>query len=71
LTADEAYVWALQESESLAKRDIDTFASKLGKQGWSHERILLSSAERAPYFIDDAQSLITALNTVIESSKKD
>lgn len=71
LTADEAYVWALQESESLAKRDIDAFASKLGKQGWSHERILLSSAERAPYYIDDAQSLITTLNMVIESSKKD
>jgi len=69
LTADEAYVWALQESESLAKRDIDTFTSKLAKQGWSHERILFSSAERAPYSIDDPQSLISALNAAVGSSE--
>ena len=42
LTAEEAYVWALQESDSLAKRDIDTFTNSLSEQGWNHGRILCS-----------------------------
>jgi len=61
LTADEAYIWALQESESLAKRDIDDFTANLSKQGWNHERILLSSAERAPYSIGNMPALLDAL----------
>ena len=61
LTADEAYVWALQESETLARRDIDGFAADLSKQGWNHERILLSSAERAPYSVNNVPALLDAL----------
>ena len=61
LTADEAYVWALQESETLARRDIDGFTADLSKQGWNHERILLSSAERAPYSVNNVPALLDAL----------
>ena len=61
LTAEEAYVWALQESDSLAKRDIDTFTNSLSEQGWNHGRILLSSAERAPYSVDSVPALLDAL----------
>jgi len=68
LTAEQAYVWALKESENLAKRDIDVFTKKLSNQGWHQGRVLLNSAERAPYSVDSVPALVEALEAAVKSS---
>jgi len=68
LTAEQAYVWALQESESLAKRDIDVFTKKLADRGWNAGRVLLNSAERAPYSVDNVPALIAALEAAVKNT---
>lgn len=52
LTQDEARVWALDESKRKSEQDVDAFISELHQNGWLSGKILLSSAERAPYRVD-------------------
>lgn len=68
LTAEQAYIWALQESETLAKRDIDVFTKKLAERGWNAGRVLLNSAERAPYSVDNVPALVSALEAAVKST---
>ena len=49
LDKESAREWALGESRARAERDVDTFAAQLFQNGWLTGKVLLSSAERAPY----------------------
>ena len=49
LDKEAAREWALGESRARAERDVDAFAAQLFQNGWLAGKVLLSSAERAPY----------------------
>ena len=49
LDKESAREWALGESRARAERDVDAFAAQLFQNGWLTGKVLLSSAERAPY----------------------
>ena len=49
LDRESARRWALGESRARAERDVDDFAGRLEEDGWLAGKVLLSSAERAPY----------------------
>ena len=52
LDADAARRWALEESASRAAADVDAFMAELTRAGWQHQKVLLSSAERAPFRVE-------------------
>ena len=52
LDADAARRWALEESASRAAADVDAFMAELTRAGWQHQKVLLSSAERAPFAVE-------------------
>ena len=54
LTQDEARVWALSESKRKSDADVDCFLDQLTSNGWLFTKVLLSSAERAPYVVGSA-----------------
>lgn len=54
LTQDEARVWALSESKRKSDADVDCFFDQLTSNGWLFTKVLLSSAERAPYVVGSA-----------------
>ena len=49
LDKESAREWALGESRARAERDVDAFVAQLFQNGWLTGKVLLSSAERAPY----------------------
>ena len=49
LDKESAREWALGESRARAERDVDAFPAQLFQNGWLTGKVLLSSAERAPY----------------------
>jgi len=49
LDKESAREWALGESRARAERDVDAFTAQLFQNGWLTGKVLLSSAERAPY----------------------
>jgi glutamate N-acetyltransferase/amino-acid N-acetyltransferase len=49
LDKEAAREWALGESRARAERDVDAFEAQLFQNGWLAGKVLLSSAERAPY----------------------
>ena len=51
LDKETARRWALGESEARARRDVDEFVGQLCGDGWLAGKVLLSSAERAPYVV--------------------
>ena len=54
LGAEEARAWAISESRRRAEADLDAFMDELAREGWqvAGGKVLLSSAERAPYTVD-------------------
>ena len=64
LNENEAYEWAVTESERRAKADVNKFHSRILSNGWQTNVILLSSDERMPYFVDSElrSTLKTAIN---------
>lgn len=52
LDADAARRWALEESAARAVADVDAFMAELTRAGWQHQKVLLSSAERAPFRVE-------------------
>ena len=54
LGAEEARAWAISESRRRADSDLDAFMDELVREGWqvAGGKVLLSSAERAPYTVD-------------------
>ena len=54
LGAEEARAWAISESRRRADSDLDAFMDELAREGWqvAGGKVLLSSAERAPYTVD-------------------
>ena len=53
LTPEEAREWALAESDARAARDEDAFRTQMDEEGWQSGKMLLSSAERAPYVLEE------------------
>ena len=54
LGAEEARAWGISESRHRADSDLDAFMDELAREGWqvAGGKVLLSSAERAPYTVD-------------------
>ena len=52
LGPDQARIWALSESRARAERDVGEFSNQLTESGWLAGKVLLSSAERAPYTVE-------------------
>ena len=61
LNAEAARQWALEESGARAARDIDVFVEQLQTMGWASGKVLLSSAERAPYRVEAGADLASDL----------
>ena len=53
LTPEEAREWALAESDARAARDEAKFRTQMDEEGWQSGKMLLSSAERAPYVLEE------------------
>ena len=70
LNADAARRWALEESGARAARDIDAFMGELEGVGWTCGKVLLSSAERAPYRVEPGADLATRVaQAMVERSE--
>jgi hypothetical protein len=44
------------------------FTKKLADRGWNAGRVLLNSAERAPYSVDNVPALIAALEAAVKNT---
>jgi hypothetical protein len=69
LDKESARRWALEESRFRAERDVDEFSRQLVTDGWLAGKVLLSSAERAPYRVEG--EVVRALATASEKEGQD
>jgi glutamate N-acetyltransferase/amino-acid N-acetyltransferase len=69
LDKESARRWALEESRFRAERDVDEFSRQLVTDGWLAGKVLLSSAERAPYRVEG--EVVRALATASDTEGQD
>ena len=69
LDKESARRWALDESRARAERDVDEFSRQLVNDGWLAGKVLLSSAERAPYRVEG--EVVRALATASDAEGQD
>jgi glutamate N-acetyltransferase/amino-acid N-acetyltransferase len=69
LDVESARRWALEESRFRAERDVDEFSRQLVTDGWLAGKVLLSSAERAPYRVEG--EVVRALATASDTEGQD
>lgn len=55
LDAEAARRWALGESRTRAESGVDDFLTELSGVGWQRSKVLLSSAERAPFRVEGGE----------------